>query len=217
MRVTPEQERLIFSLVIVPGAGPQRRASAEELLAAFGAPDGKDLCGRLLQQAMAERSGRDVELTLIMAATFGLDESSLPTLQSLAREAWHGRHEDISWILEELGGPEVVDDLEFLAWAGPERVEHWLEGLPGTLIAAALLVPTREQVGLGITAGDVDDLTSDGHAIGNAERLHISQSPLSRQIAQLEEKLGLTLFERSQQRIRLTVDGRTFLEELIVI
>lgn len=49
-----------------------------------------------------------------------------------------------------------------------------LAGPFGTLIAAALLVPTREQVGLGITGGDVDDLTSDGHAIGNAERLHIS-------------------------------------------
>lgn len=46
-----------------------------------------------------------------------------------------------------------------------------------------------------------------------AERLHISQSPLSRQIAQLEERLGLNLFERSQQRIRLTNDGRTFLTE----
>ena len=41
-----------------------------------------------------------------------------------------------------------------------------------------------------------------------AEQLHISQSPLSRQIAQLEKNLGLTLFERSQQRIRLTSDGR---------
>ncbi|MEW6369301.1 MAG: LysR family transcriptional regulator [Pseudomonadota bacterium] len=46
-----------------------------------------------------------------------------------------------------------------------------------------------------------------------AEKLHISQSPLSRQIAQLEDKLGLTLFERSQQRIRLTRDGHTFLAE----
>ncbi|MGW0947797.1 LysR substrate-binding domain-containing protein [Streptomyces sp. NPDC002623] len=46
-----------------------------------------------------------------------------------------------------------------------------------------------------------------------AERLHISQSPLSRQIAQLEKNLGLTLFERSQQRIRLTSDGRVFLTE----
>lgn len=33
------------------------------------------------------------------------------------------------------------------------------------------------------------------------------------QIAQLEERLGLTLFERSQQRIRLTRDGQTFLAE----
>ncbi|MBD9579658.1 LysR family transcriptional regulator [Pseudomonas sp. PDM23] len=46
-----------------------------------------------------------------------------------------------------------------------------------------------------------------------AETLHISQSPLSRQIAQLEERLGLQLFERSQQRLRLTSDGRTFLHE----
>ncbi|MEV5785217.1 LysR substrate-binding domain-containing protein [Streptomyces sp. NPDC048448] len=46
-----------------------------------------------------------------------------------------------------------------------------------------------------------------------AERLHMSQSPLSRQIAQLEKNLGLTLFERSQQRIRLTSDGRVFLTE----
>ncbi|MFI1443638.1 LysR substrate-binding domain-containing protein [Streptomyces fructofermentans] len=46
-----------------------------------------------------------------------------------------------------------------------------------------------------------------------AERLRISQSPLSRQIAQLEKSLGLTLFERSQQRIRLTADGRVFLTE----
>ncbi|WP_351231562.1 LysR substrate-binding domain-containing protein [Streptomyces sp. NPDC002133] len=46
-----------------------------------------------------------------------------------------------------------------------------------------------------------------------AERLHISQSPLSRQIAQLEKNLGLVLFERGQQRIRLTRDGDVFLAE----
>ena len=46
-----------------------------------------------------------------------------------------------------------------------------------------------------------------------AEQLHISQSPLSRQIAQLEERLGLQLFERSQQRLRISADGRTFLHE----
>ncbi|MRW86079.1 LysR family transcriptional regulator [Pseudoduganella sp. FT26W] len=56
-------------------------------------------------------------------------------------------------------------------------------------------------------------VAEEEHVGRAAEKLHISQSPLSRQIAQLEEKLGLTLFERSQQRIRLTRDGRTFLAE----
>jgi DNA-binding transcriptional LysR family regulator len=56
-------------------------------------------------------------------------------------------------------------------------------------------------------------VAEEEHVGRAAERLHISQSPLSRQIAQLEESLGLNLFERVQQRIRLTVDGRTFLAE----
>ncbi|MFZ3593067.1 LysR substrate-binding domain-containing protein [Streptomyces sp. BH104] len=56
-------------------------------------------------------------------------------------------------------------------------------------------------------------VAEEEHVGRAAERLHISQSPLSRQIAQLEKNLGLTLFERSQQRIRLTSDGRVFLTE----
>jgi DNA-binding transcriptional LysR family regulator len=44
-----------------------------------------------------------------------------------------------------------------------------------------------------------------------AEKLHISQSPLSRQMIQFESQLGLSLFERSKQRLRLTADGRDFL------
>ncbi|ASU78841.1 LysR family transcriptional regulator [Actinopolyspora erythraea] len=46
-----------------------------------------------------------------------------------------------------------------------------------------------------------------------AERLRISQSPLSRRIADLERRLGLVLFERSRQRVRLTADGEVFLSE----
>jgi DNA-binding transcriptional LysR family regulator len=46
-----------------------------------------------------------------------------------------------------------------------------------------------------------------------AERLHISQSPLSRQIRLLEAHLGLQLFERIKQRVRLTPAGREFLVE----
>src|SRR5271165_174270 len=46
-----------------------------------------------------------------------------------------------------------------------------------------------------------------------AERLHISQSPLSRQIRQLEDQLGLVLFDRERRRYRITETGRWFLEE----
>ena len=46
-----------------------------------------------------------------------------------------------------------------------------------------------------------------------AVRLHISQSPLSRQIQRLERELGLSLFERDRKRIRLTAAGRWLLVE----
>lgn len=43
-----------------------------------------------------------------------------------------------------------------------------------------------------------------------AQRLHITQPSLSRQIRQLEHQLGLTLFHRAQGRLQLTTEGRAF-------
>lgn len=44
-----------------------------------------------------------------------------------------------------------------------------------------------------------------------AEVLHIVQPAVSKQVARLERELGLTLFDRSHRRARLTPDGRAFL------
>src|SRR6266576_3274272 len=46
-----------------------------------------------------------------------------------------------------------------------------------------------------------------------ATRLHVSQSPLSRQIRDLESELGVALFDHGAKSVRLTEAGRVFLVE----
>lgn len=45
-----------------------------------------------------------------------------------------------------------------------------------------------------------------------AERVHVTQSTLSHQIRQLEDELGVALFERTGKRVMLTAAGEMFLE-----
>ena len=50
-----------------------------------------------------------------------------------------------------------------------------------------------------------------------AERLHIAQPPLSRQIQQLEEEVGLALIDRDARPLKTTEAGRLFFEHAVQV
>lgn len=60
-------------------------------------------------------------------------------------------------------------------------------------------------------------IAEEGALVRAARRLHISQPPLTRRLAALEEELGVQLFERRPRGMQPTRAGRELIERARVI
>jgi hypothetical protein len=114
-----EDRAAVMSLVVVPGRG--RRGSPDEVLRHFSATDGKGLS--LLRDAVDREDGLDVEMALIVCATFGFTMGHLDLLVRLARAGWHHKHEGVVAALGQLRAPAAVDALYHAAWWVPDYLD----------------------------------------------------------------------------------------------
>jgi hypothetical protein len=110
-----------MSLVVVPGR--LRTGTPEDILRYFGTTDGRALGLSLLRNAFDRHDGQDLEMALIVCATFGFTVDHLDLLVQLVSADWHHKHEDVVSALGRLRSPAAVDALYYAAWHVPDYLD----------------------------------------------------------------------------------------------
>lgn len=162
--MTPEQQRLVLSLIVAPGSG--RQSSLDEFLRLFGASDGRNLGLELLRDAVERRDAVDVEMALIVCSTFGVTTGHFELLLELASADWHFKHEDVVTALGRYRRPDAVDVL----YGATQWVPSYLE------FDEARALATKAIWALGQTPGEESEralarlLDSDSDILRQAAR-----------------------------------------------
>jgi hypothetical protein len=107
--MTPNDRDVIMSLVTIPGQ--PHRDTRQEVLRHFSTSDGQALGLSLLRDAAKRHDPVDVEMALIVGATFGFTPEYLDLLVQLSSADWHFKHEDVVSALGQLQTPAAVDAL----------------------------------------------------------------------------------------------------------
>jgi len=120
--MTPEEYDLIFSLVVVPGRS--YRGDPDAVLRQFDTHDGRGLGLRLLRAAIDANSADDVEASLIVCDTFGLDREHVEPLSQLVHADWHLQHENVVTLLGRLRCRDAVEALYHAATWVPDYLDY---------------------------------------------------------------------------------------------
>jgi hypothetical protein len=123
--MNPEQRQLAWDLVITPPSGT-RKISKEEFVRRFPAAiRGGSLSVDIIDQAVRDRSAKDLVCAMIIGHSFGFSSGHEEILCRLAFEDWHWSHESIVGALElgEFKDERCIDALYHLTQFVPPYLE----------------------------------------------------------------------------------------------
>ncbi|TLF74499.1 HEAT repeat domain-containing protein [Nocardia cyriacigeorgica] len=141
MALDHEDRAIIYGLINMPGR--PARVTESEVLQYFKVDDGKKLGLDLVRDAILRRDSDDLNVSMVVCASFGYHHELLPVFLQIALQDWHRDHENVAFQLGIFGDPRAVSVLlelgrwvpGYLEWddnrALASKAIHALARIPG--------------------------------------------------------------------------------------